>query len=253
MTQCAAANARRTDGPMHIQFSVYTGDTSASCFARPCPGHSRVTNPPQVHALAGALVVPYLGVASMAAAAALSAYLQSPPSLQPPAAAAPGPASIAVPFAHTAAVPPAARGLPPPPPPPRQPAGAKPGAGAWRPPWRSAPGGNGASSGRAAGAAQPGRVPAKPHPGPIVPAKPHPGPIVPRALAATGGGPRPLPVPRGLVGRRACTRRELGRWARGDAGARGAAGAWQRLPLSGVRRCGGAATGVQARSVPPAC
>jgi len=231
-------------------FSVCLGDAFASCLfiklTRPFLGHTFIGHAPQVHALAGALVVPYLGVASMAAAAALSAYLQSPPSLEPPRAAAPGPASIAVPFAHTAAVPPAARGLPPPPPPPRQPAGAKPGAGAWRPPWRPAPGGNGVGSGRSTGAAQPGRAPAKPHPGPIMPAKPHPGPIVPRALAATSGGPRPLPALRGLVGRRASLRR-------GGPGAHGAAGAWQRLPLGGVCRCRVATAGAQARCVRPAC
>ena len=58
----------------------------------------------QVQAAVGALMAPYVAVALMATAAAFSAYLQSPPSLEPPGAVAAGPASVPVPFAHTAAV-----------------------------------------------------------------------------------------------------------------------------------------------------
>lgn len=129
----------------------------------------------QVHPLGGALMLPYLGVACMAAAASLSAYLQSPPSLEPPTAAAAGPAAIPVPFAHTTAVPSAMSGPPKLTPaalrarapeiarkartasgdPPelarktRPPAERPPWARAW-PPAPDAPGGNGIFSGRPA-------------------------------------------------------------------------------------------------------
>ncbi|KAK9834339.1 hypothetical protein WJX81_008600 [Elliptochloris bilobata] len=90
------------------------GNASALAAAAGAAGAVSAVAFSQVHPAAGALMAPYLGVALMATAAALSAYLQSPPSLEPPAAAAAGPASIPVPFAHTAALPattPAARAL----------------------------------------------------------------------------------------------------------------------------------------------